>query len=232
MSTAYQRCVPLCPQNALGVLGSPDESGSSSADSGGAGPGLGVATICPSMRRGTLLGVAGLLAVTLLACGRSSSGASTSRQARTSPTAVAAQELSPATVSPTQLASAPVKDRILVRPLGIDASFSETSCADATLPTVVPAGATIIYADCGNYWRFVASDAGPLAALLSAPAGTPLEWVNGAGVHNTRVMTGAVMTVARETSSGQFPGHGVPPGPSLVFIQLRNGSQQTELTAR
>jgi hypothetical protein len=41
-----------------------------------------------------------------------------------------------------------------------------------------------------------------------------------------------VVTVARDTASGQFPGHGVPPGAALAFIQLRSGSQQTELAAK
>ncbi|PZR91723.1 MAG: hypothetical protein DLM67_15810 [Candidatus Nephthysia bennettiae] len=97
---------------------------------------------------------------------------------------------------------------------------------------MVPAGPTIIYADCGAYWRFVASDSGPLAALLSAPSGTQVEWVNGAGLRTLKVLNGAVVTVAREPASGHFPGHGAPPGAALAFIQLRNGSQQTELAAK
>jgi hypothetical protein len=186
------------------------------------------------MRRGALFGVAGLLALAVLSCSYRPSTASSSPAASISPSPGVAPEPSPAATlgSPTPLATAFVKDIILVRSLGIDASFTETSCADTTLLTVVPAGGTIIYADCGGYWRFVASDSGPLAALLSASVGTQVEWVNGAGLHVLKVLNGSVVTVARDTASGQFPGHGVPPGAALAFIQLRNGSQQTELTAK
>jgi hypothetical protein len=184
------------------------------------------------MRRGALFGVAGLLALAQLSCSNWSSAASSSPAPSTA-SPIAASDSSRATTlaSPTPLVSAPVKDIILVKSLGIDASFTETSCADTTLLTVVPAGATIFFADCGGYWRFVASDSGPLAALLSAPVGTQVEWVNGTGLHVLKALNGSVVTVARDAASGQFPGHGVPAGASLAFIQLRNGSQQTELTA-
>ena len=173
-----------------------------------------------------------LLALAPVSCSNRPSTASASPAASISPSI--APESSPAATlgSPTPLASAPVKDIILVRSLGIDASFTETSCADTTLLNVVPAGGTIFYAECGGYWRFVASDSGPLAALLSAPVGTQVEWVNGAGLHMQKVLNGSVVTVARDTASGQFPGHGVQPGAALAFIQLRNGSQQTELAAK
>jgi hypothetical protein len=186
------------------------------------------------MRRGVLFGVACLIALAPLSCSNRPPTASASPAASVSPNPIVASGSSPAATlgSPTPPASAPVKDIILVRSLGIDASFTETSCADTTLLTVVPAGATIIYADCGGYWRFVASDSGPLAALLSAPVGTQVEWVNGAGLPMLKVLNGSVVTVARDTASGQFPGHGVPPGATLAFIQLRNGSQQTELAAK
>jgi hypothetical protein len=186
------------------------------------------------MRRGALLGVAGLLSLAVLSCGPSPAGssgtsASVSANSTAAPDASAPTVASPAIPSPR--GSEPAKDIVLVRPLGIDASFSETSCADRSLLTVVPAGPTIIYADCGTYWRFVGSDSGPLAALLAAPKGTPVEWVNGAGLHLTKVLNGSVVTVARDTATGQFSGHGVAPGAAIAFIQLRNGSQQTELTA-
>jgi hypothetical protein len=189
------------------------------------------------MRRGALLGVASLMALGLIACSDQSPAASGSSSPvpTISVTPNAATATSPtvkAVVASTPVSSALVKDIVLVKTLGIDASFTETSCADLSLLTVVPAGATILYADCGGYWRFVASDSGPLAALLSAPAGTAFEWVNGAGVHVVKVLNGSVVTVARDTGTGQFPGHGVAPGSTFAFIQLRNGSQQTELTAR
>jgi hypothetical protein len=176
--------------------------------------------------------VAGLLALAQLSCGRWISTASSSPAPSTSSESAAPPAATASALPATPLATATVKDRILVRSLGIDASFTETSCADSSLVTVVPAGPTIIYADCGAYWRFVASDSGPLAALLSAPAGTQIEWVNGAGLHTFKVLNGSVVTVARDPGFGQFAGHGVPPGAALAFIQLRNGSQQTELAAR
>jgi hypothetical protein len=77
----------------------------------------------------------------------------------------------------------------------------------------------------------VASDAGPLAGLRTAPTGTSVEWTNGVGVHVAKALDGTRNTVPRDTGSGQFPGHGIPPGPPLAFIQLRNGSQQVEVTA-
>jgi hypothetical protein len=188
------------------------------------------------MRRGALLGAACLMAVAALSCGLPwagrSSGTSTSVSANSTAAPDAATPSTVATAAvPTPLETAPAKDILLVRSLGIDASFSETSCADRSLLTVVPAGPTIIFADCGNYWRFIASETGPLAALLSAPKGTPVEWVNGAGIHTVKVLNGSVVTVARDASTGQFAGHGVAPGPPMLFIQLRNGKQQTELTA-
>jgi hypothetical protein len=51
----------------------------------------------------------------------------------------------------------------------------ETSCTDSSLLTVVPSDATILFADCGGYWRLVASVSGPLKPLLRAPAGTALS---------------------------------------------------------
>jgi hypothetical protein len=183
-----------------------------------------------------LLGVAGLLLLAPLSCGRSSSSAppggssSVSANSTAAPAASAVTPLTPMS-TPAPAGTEPAKDIILVHSLGIDASFGETSCADRSLLTVVPAGSTIISADCGTYWRFVASDSGPLAALLAAPAGTPIEWVNGAGLHQVKLLTGSVNTVARDPASGQFPGHGIPPGPVVALIQLRNGSHETELTA-
>ncbi len=176
--------------------------------------------------------MAGLLTLTQLSCGRLFSTVSSSPAPSTSSDPAAPPAATASALPATPLATATVRDRILVRSLGIDASFTETSCADSSLLTVVPAGPTIIYADCGAYWRFVASDSGPLAALLSAPSGTQVEWVNGAGLRTLKVLNGAVVTVAREPASGHFPGHGAPPGAALAFIQLRNGSQQTELAAK
>jgi hypothetical protein len=184
------------------------------------------------MRRGVLFGVACLLVLALLSCGNWFSTASSSPAPSISSEPVGAPATTATSHPATPLATAAVKDRILVRSLGIDASFTETSCADSSLVNVVPAGPTIFYADCGAYWRFVASDSGPLAALLSAPAGTQVEWVNGAGLRTLKVLNGSVVTVARDPTSGQFPGHGAPPGAALAFIQLRNGSQQTELAAK
>jgi hypothetical protein len=127
--------------------------------------------------------------------------------------------------------SAPVKDIILVRSLGIDLTFSETSCSDPSLPTVVPSGATVLFADCGAYARFVGSITGPLRPLLTAPAGTVFEWTNAAGLQFSRALTGTETTVTRDPRTGQFPGHGMGPSAPRVLIQLRNGTQQTELTA-
>jgi hypothetical protein len=124
-----------------------------------------------------------------------------------------------------------VKDIILVRSLGIDLAFTETSCSDPSLLTVVPSGATVLFAECGAYARFVGSMTGPLRPLLTAPAGTGFEWSNSAGLQFKRALTGTRTTVSRDPSSGQFPGHGLPPGGATVLIQLRNGTQQTELTA-
>jgi hypothetical protein len=96
---------------------------------------------------------------------------------------------------------------------------------------VVPSGATILYADCGGYWRFVASASGPLKPLLSAPAGTVFEWTNATSVHFAKALNGSRLTVSRDPTSGHYPGHGIPPAAALALIQLRNGTQQTELTA-
>jgi hypothetical protein len=184
------------------------------------------------MRRGVLAGVAGLLALAQVSCGSWFSSASSSPAPSISSTPVGAPDGSASARPATPLATTAAKDRIVVRSLGVDASFTETSCADSSLPTVVPSGATIIYADCGAYWRFVASESGPLGALLSAPVGTQVEWVNGAGLHTVKALNGSLVTVARDPVNGQFPGHGAPPGAALAFIQLRNGSQQTELAAK
>jgi hypothetical protein len=191
------------------------------------------------MRRGALLALASLTTLALASCEGRSAAASRSPGASASPTLAATAHgrgettatVAAASAAPTPLSSVPVKDIILVRSLGIDAPFTETSCTDSSLLTVVPSGATILYADCGTYWRFVASVSGPLKPVLSAPAGTAFEWTNAASVHFAKVLNASRVTVSRDSTSGQYPGHGIPPGAAPARIQLRNGTQQTELTA-
>jgi hypothetical protein len=187
------------------------------------------------MRRGATLGLASLMTLALASCEGGSSTASASPGSSASPTLAPTAEAAPAPAAPstaaTPVSAVPVKDIVLVKSLGIDAPFTETSCTDSSLLTVVPSGATVLFADCGGYWRFVASTSGPLSPLLSAPAGTVFEWTNAATVHFSKVLNSSRVTVSRDPVSGQYPGHGIAPGASPALIQLRNGTQQTELTA-
>lgn len=184
------------------------------------------------------IGLLALAALTLAACdgGPPGSNAAQVTTATTTPTSPAAPTPTPTTAPATPSSAAPApagsaRNTVSAVSQGINAAFTEAACADTSLLTVVPSGGTILYANCGGYYRFVGSDTGPLAPLRAAPAGTAVAWTDGAGTHYSKTLDGTVNTVPRDAASGQFPGHGVPPGGTPAFFQLRNSTRQVEIEA-
>jgi hypothetical protein len=115
-----------------------------------------------------------------------------------------------------------------VTALGINVAFT-ASCGDES--TFVPTGNTVCYwnltGPAGTGWyAFAGSTTGPLAALSGAHAGALVSWTY-RGVTHTRKLSGAGQTLPRDPATGQFAGHGVPPG-QHVFLEVRSSTQEVE----
>jgi hypothetical protein len=177
--------------------------------------------------------------VTLAGCGSAGapSPTATASAAATptpSPTPTATPTATP-TPSPTAAATPtpvpttfPVAGRIVVPALGINVSFT-ASCGDEL--SYVPTGNTVCYWNLtgpgGTGWyAFAGSTTGPLAALRGAHAGSLVSWTF-RGVTHTRKLSGASQTLPRDPATGQFAGHGVPPG-QHVFLEVRSSTQEVE----
>jgi hypothetical protein len=121
-----------------------------------------------------------------------------------------------------------VAGHIVVTSLGINAPFT-AACGDEG--TYVPSGNTVCYWNFtgpgGSGWfAFAGSTTGPLAALSHAHAGAVVTWTI-AGATYARKLSGTSQTLPRDPATGQFAGHGVPPG-QHVFLEVRSGTQAVE----
>jgi len=190
-----------------------------------------------SVNKPSLAGLAVVAPLMLVACGSSAQGSPAALTATATPTVTATPTPSPApsptpTAAPTPTptsgpTSFPVAGHIVVTSLGISAPFT-ASCGDDL--SYVPTGSTICYwnftSPGGGYFEFAGSTTGPLAVLSHAHAGAVVTWTVAATTY-VRKLSGTGQVLPRDPATGQFGGHGVPPG-QHVFLEVRSSTQEVE----